>query len=431
MGNMVSGSEMKPVLEMMASEFLMASRRCEIATLEALLSMGRLVAAVSNLIHAVQRERGASNLYLGSRGAEFGEQLGVLVENTDLELERLTGIWAATAATTATGTDRTRLCSRLAHASHALAGLGDLRDRVREMRMTPLEGVDAYTELVRVLLAIVFEAADAAVDPRISVVLVAFFNFMEGKEFAGQERATGAGALATGGIDEATRNRILRVIAEQERCFEVFENFADAETLAEWRACLSGAEQNEMERLRRIACSAGRDAQMNPEFGRAWYECATRRIDAMKVIEDRQAGYLQSLSEEKLRAASEGMQSAHFTIPKDDAMGSGFVLYCRSDDFAAVGGVATATGGPRLGKSLLEMLQIQTQRLQKLDEELSKAKEALEDRKIIEKAKGMLMMHRKVCEQEAHKMLRDLSMKQGCRMAEVAGQLVAMETVWK
>ena len=54
--------------------FLVAARRCEIHDLEQLARSCELVQAVSELVHQLQGERGASNLYLASAGARFGPQ---------------------------------------------------------------------------------------------------------------------------------------------------------------------------------------------------------------------------------------------------------------------------------------------------------------------------------------------------------------------
>lgn len=419
-------------LERMASDFLAASKRGETAALESLLGMGGLVWAVSDLIHAVQRERGASNFYLGSGGVEFGVEMGEMSLETDEALGSLVEAWEGMSEQVGTGVDRTRLLNRLAHAAHELAGLGALRVQVKELRMSPREGVEAYSELVRSLLAIVFEAADVAVYPRISRILVALFNFMEGKEFAGQERASGTGAFATGGVDEATRNRLLRLIDEQERCFEVFEGFADERSLEEWRASLSGENQVRLEKLRRIACTDGSGAKMGPDFGRVWFECTTQRIDGMKVIESRLAAHLREMCELKLAEARQWQrgEEQEQEEEQEEAVDGGFVLYCGRGGLDEGAGISSDSSGPRLGRSLLEMLQSQARRLHKLNEELCVAKEALEDRKMIEKAKGLLMKHRKLSEPEAHKMLRDMAMKQSCRMAEVASRLVTMEGIW-
>src|SRR5690554_4196866 len=57
-----------------ALAFLLAARRCEIDDLERLALSCELVQAVSELVHQLQRERGASNVFLASEGARFGAQ---------------------------------------------------------------------------------------------------------------------------------------------------------------------------------------------------------------------------------------------------------------------------------------------------------------------------------------------------------------------
>ena len=66
-----------------AAEFLMASRQCEIRNLEYFLQMGRLVQSVGNLVHGLQRERGATNLYLGSGCQRFARERTAMVKEND------------------------------------------------------------------------------------------------------------------------------------------------------------------------------------------------------------------------------------------------------------------------------------------------------------------------------------------------------------
>jgi hypothetical protein len=103
---------------------------------------------------------------------------------------------------------------------------------------------------------VVFEAADGATDPEISRLLVAMFNFMQGKEFAGQERAFGAATLALGRSDEAQRVQWLHLIESQERCFQVFTDFSSDQVLALWRESEADATMAELERLRRVGTTA-------------------------------------------------------------------------------------------------------------------------------------------------------------------------------
>lgn len=419
-----------------ASRFLIASKRCEIDALETLLGMAPWVTSVSDLIHALQRERGASNLFLGSEGSAFGEERQDHIEAAraalGIFLRSLEGLEEERPASQ----DRTRLFSRIAHAVHALGKLADLRASVGALQISPKAAVEAYSDLIRLLLEIIFEAADAAVDPRISRMLVALFNLIEGKEFAGQERATGAGAFAVGSVDQATCTRLVGLLEEQNRCFLYFENFAEEPVRQLWHRLQHSADTREVENLRRVFCAKEGRRALERSQSKAWFAHTTRRIDAIKEIETQLITHLEELCREKLTQAQAGLReeagALDAFVQADEEVGPPVVVFRGSAEMDGPGERAAITAvasGPRLGRSLVEMLHSQSRRLQKTNEELLAAKEALEDRKVIEKAKGLLMKHRNLTEPQAHKFLRDLSMKQNRRLAEVAAALVAMESV--
>ncbi|ENO77964.1 ANTAR domain-containing response regulator, partial [Thauera sp. 63] len=85
--------------------------------------------------------------------------------------------------------------------------------------------------------------------------------------------------------------------------------------------------------------------------------------------------------------------------------------------------------GPRLGRSIVDLLHAQSQRLQAMSDELDAARAALEERKLIERAKGLLMSCRGLSEDEAYRLLRQTAMSQGRRLAEVAGATLALADV--
>lgn len=60
----------------------------------------------------------------------------------------------------------------------------------------------------------------------------------------------------------------------------------------------------------------------------------------------------------------------------------------------------------------------------KLENELEEAKTALEERKVIDKAKGLLMQSKGLSEEEAYSLLRKTAMNQNKRIADVADALV-------
>ena len=55
----------------LADRFLRSAQLCRARDLKRLSILSDLVKGISELIHALQKERGASSIYLGSNGAQF------------------------------------------------------------------------------------------------------------------------------------------------------------------------------------------------------------------------------------------------------------------------------------------------------------------------------------------------------------------------
>ncbi|MGJ7583421.1 ANTAR domain-containing response regulator, partial [Variovorax sp. RHLX14] len=79
-----------------------------------------------------------------------------------------------------------------------------------------------------------------------------------------------------------------------------------------------------------------------------------------------------------------------------------------------------------LERSVLDMVQEQSHRLQAMSDELETVRASLNERKIVERAKGLLMAHRRLSEEDAHKMLRQTAMNQKRRLVDVAESMLAM-----
>ncbi|MBP2232125.1 response regulator NasT [Azospirillum agricola] len=74
----------------------------------------------------------------------------------------------------------------------------------------------------------------------------------------------------------------------------------------------------------------------------------------------------------------------------------------------------------KLVRSIMETVSGHFHRFQTVNEELEKSRAALNDRKIVERAKGLLMAHRDLSEDQAYKTLRRMAMDQNRRLVEVA-----------
>lgn len=75
-------------------------------------------------------------------------------------------------------------------------------------------------------------------------------------------------------------------------------------------------------------------------------------------------------------------------------------------------------------KSLLQVATARFVQQQALLDELDNARDALAQRKVIEKAKGIIMKQRDIDEDNAYKAIRKLAMDTNSKMHDVAGQIV-------
>ena len=393
--------------------FLVAARQCEITELEQLALTSELVSAIGRLIHTLQKERGLSNVFLGPNGMHFNAQRQQQTAQCTRIEQHVREHFDALDTNTSQVRNGARLFSRIALVLHALDALPALRQRIATRVLTPAESTAAFTRLISGLLVVVFEAADSATDPGISRALVAMFNFMQGKEFSGQERAFGTASFASGHTDTAQQQQWLHLIELQDRCFQVFTDFSDPAVSSEWRASQLTDTLAHLERQRRMGCTPA-GSRLDANLSQVWFDCCTRRIDAMKTLEDLLSRNLRLLCERKIVQARAELRDQQLIV--DDL----------SRQASAASVDASAHYGPQLERSILGLVQEQARRLQAMSDELETVRAALNERKVVERAKGLLMATRKLSEDDAYRMLRQTAMSQNRRLLDVAESVLAM-----
>ncbi|MBV1906027.1 MAG: ANTAR domain-containing protein [Pseudomonadales bacterium] len=77
-------------------------------------------------------------------------------------------------------------------------------------------------------------------------------------------------------------------------------------------------------------------------------------------------------------------------------------------------------------KSIVDAAIARFNELQRLKDELSETRSKLDDRKSIERAKGLLMSKRNVSENEAYRQLQKMAMAQNKKIGEIAKNILAM-----
>lgn len=126
------------------------------------------------------------------------------------------------------------------------------------------------------------------------------------------------------------------------------------------------------------------------------------------------------------RDGLEGLARATAGNPKPIVMFVGEEGAGLAEDAIRAGVSAYVVDGlsPRRVKPVLEVAIARFREFQKLKGELQRSRDALVERKVIERAKGILMRQRGIDEEEAFGMLRKAAMDQNRRLVDVAQALI-------
>jgi len=423
----------------LAGRFLRSAQLCRARDLEQLSVLSDLVKGISELIHALQKERGASSIYLGSNGAHFADRLVAQVaESRGLE-ERVRGHLEHAGEKLDPMSCSARFYTRVAFAFDALDSLPGTREQVSALVLVPQDAVKAFTEVIALLLAVGFEAADIAADPETSRALIALVTFAQGKEYAGQERATAGGALSRNHFDAADRRHLRHLQVAQEHAFKIFTQFADPRQATLLLELSNSRETAEFKQMRAAALEQDPSGDPFPVTADAWYEVTTRRIDAMRSIEECVAANLGRLCAVKLAEAKAGAKRTD-AIDRDLLKRTAPFAMLVTDVDPALNSLGVAggvelygmdAGLPKPMRSIRDVVEAQSRRIDDINSQLESARVALTERKTIERAKGILMRSRRLSEKDAYTLLRQTAMSQNKRIFDVAEAIISMADIFK
>ncbi|MGP0092213.1 MAG: methyl-accepting chemotaxis protein [Xanthobacteraceae bacterium] len=250
------------------------------------------VAGISRAIHELQRERGASAVFVGSKGEQLRTELPAQRKLTDEQrgvasrlLEELRHAIGSAAFREA-----------IDNAEAAVAALNNKRMAIDALSITAPESNAYFTDTIGKLLAVTGEIAKVSTRGDVTTAISAYVNFMNGKERAGQERATGAAGISTGKFDLAIYRRVLGLTSAQQTYFDLFDAAATPGEREFYNRTMSGQVVDAVIGMREIIVKGGLSGEMPGIDGEAWYNATTARIDLLKTVEDHIAADLSTLT---------------------------------------------------------------------------------------------------------------------------------------
>lgn len=260
------------------------------------------VAQASALIHELQRERGASGVVLGSKGAQMRSELAAQRVRTDEK-----GVLASAALAALSATASGSFKGAISDAQSAIALLVTRRREVDALALTPPASFQYFTDTIAKVVAVTNETVKLSGHGETAAAVAALVSFMQGKEEAGQERAVGAASLATGKPDITALVRLQTLAATQKVHFTSFEMSASPEQRELFHRVHSGPAVEAMMSLRQSLWNAGAAGDLKGLDAKTWFDAATARIDLLKTVEDRLSQHMTALTDKEYDAADNAL----------------------------------------------------------------------------------------------------------------------------
>jgi methyl-accepting chemotaxis protein len=228
---------------------------------------------MSNVLHELQKERGASAGYLGSKGKKFTEKLPQQRKLTDERVSLLKKHLSSVV------NPFTQIASEKVNFSK----LSSMRSSVDSQSVNTKSAVGYYTALNKSILDTITEFSTLSKDHEIRNMLNSLVLFISAKERAGIERAILSATFARDEFNAFLNSKFLSVMAQQNALFNLFEHSANEKFKQSYLKITSDSSFAEVQRMRDIALSKTKGFDTDPAY---WFKTITQKINQLKKMED-------------------------------------------------------------------------------------------------------------------------------------------------
>jgi|GEM_PF-1165582 len=203
----------------------------------------------SALVHELQKERGASAGFLGSKGKKFTSELPAQHQSTNEKLSEFQAFIK---------NFKPELYGKAFEkcfndAITQLNSINTIRSSVLSLNIQNTKAIGYYTTNNRYLLNAISEVAKMSTDAQIALMYNTYSNFLNGKERAGIERAVLSNVFAAGVFKGDLFNRFSSLVSEQNTYFELFYSTATDNQKIFYENLMSDPAVQDVERMRKIA----------------------------------------------------------------------------------------------------------------------------------------------------------------------------------
>lgn len=230
------------------------------------------------LVHELQKERGATALYIGSHGSKFTYELKEqrkLTDNAHSNLKQELVNFSS---------ENKKLMQIITTIESDLSGLANIRDQSDTFSIPLSEAISYYTNQNHNMLNLT--SFFSSLSPTETVKnAISYYNFLEAKERAGIERAVVSASFAKNKFTSASFQKFTSLVALQNSYLDTFTLKASSGALNSYKNALNSDAMHEVNRMRKVATSIGPTGPFNIDAA-VWFKHATTRINLLKATEN-------------------------------------------------------------------------------------------------------------------------------------------------
>lgn len=261
----------------------------------------RLSVVYSELVHELQKERGMTAGFIGSQGTKFVSELRAQRTSADNRRNQRTEYWQSAEI------DLPQISRLNTEISQSLNQITSIRNRVDSQSLPLSEALGYYTKLNAKLLSVSALIAELSSDATITTETIAYYNFLQGKERAGIERAVLNNTFSKNEFGPGMLVKFISLVTEQNTYFSNFEVLGNPDNVRFFEQQLNDRSVAEVEKLRDVAESKMSGFDVDPVY---WFAQSTARIVQLKKTENQLADSLIALTDQKTQQAQSAMMGS-------------------------------------------------------------------------------------------------------------------------
>ncbi|RLA81331.1 MAG: chemotaxis protein, partial [Epsilonproteobacteria bacterium] len=250
----------------------------------------KLSVKMSAVLHELQKERGASAGFIGSKGKKFVDILPKQHNSSDIKIKELREYINSNPSS----------FSVLVTKNINLDSIPAMRVKVKSLTAKVKDAVVFYTALNKNIIDTISYFSTIPKDNKLRTNFNSLVVFISSKERAGIERAVLSSVFAKDTFSRATAAKFASLVSEQKAFTNLFMHTANQDMQDAYNSAKSDSSFGAVQKYRDIAQSKENSFGVDPTV---WFKTITKKINKLKKFEDTLSNYTLKMADSMVNSS--------------------------------------------------------------------------------------------------------------------------------